>query len=187
MRPRASRRAHRLAAYPWCSADQGGEPGRRIRCPVSMTTLAVCSLVAAVITTSAAPFVEASHCGSRGCDWVITVSQDGVVTVDRPMAPHQSRRYRLSTDDFRSFRMALERERPTELTGNIGDLVIDGPVREVRVSVGGRSGTFRLYSTPPGLGWTYRTDPSDVSRAIRLCEAVRALGGSGFAGCVDVR
>jgi len=152
-----------------------------------MITPILYGLAVAILAANGEPFVEASHCGTLGCDWVIAVSHDGLVTVDTPLGAHRSTRYRLSSKEFGSFKLAVERERPTELSGRIGDLAVDGPVREVRVNVGGHSGTFRLYTTPPGIGWTYRTDSGDVSRAIRVCEAVRALGGGKLASCVDVR
>jgi hypothetical protein len=133
------------------------------------------------------PFVEISNCGMLGCSWVIGVSQDGLVSIEIPRARHLSRRYRLPGRDFASFKASVARERPTELSGAVGDLTVDGPVREVRVDTGGRASSFRLYTTPSGLSLIYRSDPSDVSRALRVCEAVRALGGKGLASCVDAR
>jgi hypothetical protein len=152
----------------------------------------MCGFLVALIVASgpaagAGPLVQASNCGSRGCSWAIQVSPDGVVSIERPRAPHRCRRYRLSVRNLAAFKSRIRRERATELSGVIGDLTVDGPERSVQVDIDGRTSSFRLYTTPPGLGLLYRSDPSDVSRALRVCEAVRALGGEELTSCVDVR
>ncbi len=130
--------------------------------------------------------VEVSHCGMMGCVWSITVSQDGGVTVEDYRSPHKGMRYALSRSDLVRLKTDLEREKPLELSGRLGDLMFDGPERSVRVTLGGRSSSFQILGTPPGFAQVYRTDPSGLGRALRVCEAVRRLGAADLASCVDV-
>jgi hypothetical protein len=153
-----------------------------------MTGLLALALVAGgVVAEPPPPFIEASNCGSLFCAWVIGVSPDGLVTVEIPKAPHAGRKYRLSPRAFAHFRAAVVRERPLELSGSLGDLRVDGPQRTIRVAEGSQTTSIRLYSTPPGFERLYRSDSSGLARALRVCEAVRQLGGADLASCVDVR
>ncbi len=174
----------RLAAYPRCSADQGNArtlPG------VEGSVKGAVLLLAMAAVAGAEPFAKASHCGTLGCAWVITVSQDGLVAVEIPGAAHRARRYRLPSRELAAFRQVVMRERAIELSGVMGDLTVDGPVRVLRVSVGNRAATIRLHTTPPGFAAVYQSDTSSLGRALRVCEAIRLLGGRELASCVDAR
>ena len=94
----------------------------------------------------------------------------------------------MSRDEFQNLSELLRRERPWELTGALGDLVVDGPERAVASRDGKREGSFRLFSTPPGFAQIYLTDSSGLGRAIRVCEGVRALTrDASLPSCVDRR
>ncbi len=143
--------------------------------------------MAAVAGAEPEPLAKASHCGTAGCAWIMTVSQDGLVALEIPGAAHRSRRYRLSSREFAAFRQVVARERAIELSGVLGDLTVDGPVRLLRVSIGDRAATIRLHTTPPGFAEVYQGDTSGLGRALRVCEAIRLLGGKKLASCVDTR
>jgi hypothetical protein len=153
----------------------------------TMSVLLTLALLAPGASAEPVAFVEAFHCGSRGCAWLINVSPDGLVTVEIPSAPHAGRRYRLSPREFAEFKARLGRDRPMELSGGLGDLMVDGPVRSVRMSQDSRTTSFRIHRTPPGFAQLYQTDGSALARALRVCEALRNLGGPELASCVDAR
>ena len=86
------------------------------------------------------------------------------------------------------FRDVLERERPWEITGMLGDLTLHGPQREVRIRRNGRDTTFQLRTTPAGFDSLYRSDSTGLGRALRFCQAAYSLiGDAGLPDCVDER
>src|SRR5262245_46516242 len=152
----------------------------------SMSLLLLSMLLAGSAGADPNEFLYVSNCGGWSCSWLITVSQDGLVTIERPETPHANRRYRLSRSAFAKFRGAVLRERPMELSGNsLGDLAVDGPERVIRFTDGGQNASIRVHTTPPGYGQLYRDDPSGLARALRVCEATRDLGGADLRSCVD--
>src|SRR5262245_55582078 len=112
--------------------------------------------------------------GSYG--WEIRVSTTGQVRVWRALPDLQPTIYRLSGEEFKQFVSDLEKEAPSELPAQLGDAVVDGPVRLMELSVDGRSTRVGLYSLPQGVAIsTLRREASVLGRAFRVCERVRGL------------
>ena len=156
------------------------------RAPLIVTAALVAG--AALADQPPAPLVRASSCSSFGCSWAVSVWPDGAVEVTNHHFPHRGGRYRLSRAGLQGLMEVLRREKPWELTGALGDLVVDGPERSVASKDGKREGSFRLFSTPPGFAQIYLTDTSGLGRAIRVCEGVRALArDASLPSCVDRR
>jgi len=155
---------------------------------MTFAALALCLAMAASDNTPPQVLAEASYCTPFGCLWAVTVATDGRVNVTVHKEAHRNGRYTLSFRQLAELRATLDREAALELSGALGDLLVDGPVRTISVKSSTRATSFRLYSSPPGLAQIFDQDSSAVSRAIRVCEALRRLGRNGsLARCVDSR
>lgn len=123
-----------------------------------------------------------------GPAWFVTVWKDGTVRVVNHKRPHKGGRYQLGRKQQSAFEVLLQRERPWEIQGGMGDLLVDGPERHISVNVDGHQSTFTLYTTPTGVSALYRNDSTQLSRALRVCEALYAMAGDEtLPGCVDDR
>ncbi len=147
------------------------------------------ALLCGIVSDSPHFAVEAQPLASvsYGSGWRIEVWEDGIVEVTNSANSAQGGRRTLSGRDFRAFLDVLERERPWELNGVLGDLTPDGPQRAVVVRFRGKRSEFVLHRTPWGFEQVYRSDESGLSRALRFCEAIRGLAsGYSVPACVDV-
>jgi hypothetical protein len=142
---------------------------------VGVAVLAAGTGGAATPPGDAAPFARASICSPFGCSWSVQVSSDGVVRVINPSRPHRGGTYTLGRRQMVRLRETLERERALELSGDIGPMHIDAPVRTIELVDGSRRARVRVHSMPSGSGIIYKTDPSTLGRALRVCEALRVL------------
>jgi hypothetical protein len=118
--------------------------------------------------------------GSMGggcCSWWLTIRPDGVATVQVAPAGHLSRKFTLSTSNRAELAAMLAREDFFSLPMELGALAIDGDGAQVTVTNAGRSHQVRLNTLPGPLDAVWRTDPSPVGRAFRVCEYLRALTG----------
>lgn len=57
-----------------------------------------------------------------------------------------------------------------EITGNLGDLVVDGQQRMVETRYDGHHGVFTLFTTPAGIGTLF---PKGTVASLELCGSVR--------------
>jgi hypothetical protein len=118
---------------------------------------------------------SASWCGSFGCSWSVDVWADGSAHIWNSRHPHLGGRRTLTRAELAELKEALGAEAAIELSGSVGSLGIDVPVKSVSVYGGGRHSTLQIHDLPPGSELIYERDPSMVSRGLRVCEAIRRL------------
>jgi hypothetical protein len=138
-------------------------------------------------SATAPPLVEVFASNGFINEWHIIVSRDGVVRIV-PIGPDdREASYRLTASALGDLRALLEREHAENIGSGVGQAIIDGPERSVRVGLGDKVVRFTLYSIPRSLTSSVRTDKGRLGRAVRICEGVRLLGpsgGTGLASCV---
>jgi hypothetical protein len=114
------------------------------------------------------------------------VLTDGTLVYKNFGQPAKGGRRMLTPEEFERFREVLNRQRPWEIDGRLGDLTVHGPQRQVRIHKDGREKTFHLMTTPPGFDRLYGSDASQLARALRFCQAAYSLlGDSELPDCVD--
>jgi len=146
------------------------------------TTSLVVALVANLVTpASSAPLeVDAGVGGIMYfgcCSWSLRISADGTTVVTIAPASHLSRKFTLSTRQMRELEATLNREDFLSLDQRLGALVFDGNDAQIRVKLGERERTVVLHELPDELLPIWRTDPSQLGRAFRVCEYLRTLTG----------
>jgi hypothetical protein len=156
--------------------------------------LAAAAIVALAGASSAEPnayrpqdaVAMARHRSHETVMWQVTIWKDGTIEYYNERAITKSGRTRLSIGALNGFLSVLDRERPWEIAGYFGELPVHGPLRTVQVNVNGVRSEFRLYTTPKGFEHLYKTDETGLGRALRFCEAIRALiRDEGLPRCVD--
>jgi hypothetical protein len=113
----------------------------------------------------------------RCCSWSIRIAADATTTTDLSPADHRSRKFRLSAKQMGELEALLRREDFLSLDRELGELPIDGPDAQIRVKLGKREHVLVLHSLPGDLVPIWRTDPTQLGRAFRVCEYLRGLLG----------
>jgi hypothetical protein len=113
----------------------------------------------------------------RCCSWSLRVAPDGGVTTDLSPADHLSRKFALSQKQMAELEALLKREDFLSLDRELGQLLFDGPEAQIRVKLGTREHTVLLRSLPSDLLPIWRKDPTQLGRAFRVCEQLRAIIG----------
>ena len=119
--------------------------------------------------------------------WDITVSANGSLRIQRDPVGRFVEGRALTTEELQDFIARLEKEQPWELASDVGALMVDGPERRLEFDVAGRHARVTLWHTPEGLTQrSLETSRLDLPRAIRLCEAIRALAhDESLRSCID--
>jgi hypothetical protein len=109
--------------------------------------------------------------------WSMHIGPDRVVTVEVFPAAHLGRRFTLSVQQLEVLRSVLAREDFFSLSPNLGVLYPDGSTAEIQVRDGHLQNAVNLSSPPNGMADTWRSDVSQIGRALRVCEYLRSISG----------
>ena len=142
--------------------------------------LKVISLSAVFASTLQAMEIQVSVAGCAPgpwCGWSIQVKPDRTATVLVLPDEHLSRKFVLSRAQFAEVRKVLAQEDFFSLPERVGRRVPDGPLAQIEVTDGSKNRYILIDPIPEALLPIWRTDPSPVGRAIRICEHLRLLTG----------
>jgi hypothetical protein len=109
----------------------------------------------------------------EGCSWYLSVNSAGQAQVTlESVANRRRRNIIISVEQLGSFRKALLEVRFFELAGEYGEVVPDGSIQTLAVTLGDRTKSVRIYYL---MNWVAndRAKLHEPSRAVRLLMMVR--------------
>ena len=119
--------------------------------------------------------VQVIGCQPGFCGWWLTLASDRSASVEFLPERHLSRRFTLSSKRFAEVKALLLREDFFSLPTRLGNMFPDSTTVEIEVRDGTQRRKVLLGYLPSEFVPIWKTDPSSVGRAFRVCEALSAL------------
>ena len=119
--------------------------------------------------------VQVIGCQPGFCGWWLTLASDRTASVEFLPERHLSRRFTLSSKRFAEVKALLGREDFFSLPTRLGNTFPDSTTVEIEVRDGSQRRKVVLGYLPHEFIPIWKTDPSSVGRAFRVCEALSAL------------